>query len=253
MQILSRDQKKTAVLKLYPSQFTITDTHESSKTEIIWEETNASWINITDVFYFIKSDSSKKVKLIWSSEKVNGYRHLFFIEKYSHEPTATIKQLTQGNWCCIDRPIYVDESRNLVYFSAKKESPLESHFYVTSYTTIKEPILLTRPGYSHTVTMSSPDHFIDCFSTLCDPRVILVQKINHDDEILSQPALLVPVILKGSPEDDITDGDVNYDDSMPRPRSSELTNLGDIVPNGEIFSFTTSDGKYKKSIAKYNH
>lgn len=240
LQILSRDQKKTAVLKLYPTQFTTTYTSKSSLTEIIWEETSKHWINITDVFYFLKSDSLKKVNLIWSSEKVNGYRHLFHVDKNSHTATATVKQLTQGNWCCIDQPLYVDEARKLVYFTAKKESPLESHFYVTSYVTIGEPVLLTRLGYSHTVTMNSPDHFVDCFSTLCDPQVILVRQINRHDDTLS--ALLVPVTTKGSSNHNLVDNELRYDGSTPRRRPSDLTHLGDIVPNGEVFSFTTSDG-----------
>lgn len=192
----------------------------------------------------MQSDSLEKVKLIWSSEKVNGFRHLFYIEKYSHEPNAIIKQLTQGEWCCIDSPIYVDESRDIVYFSAKRETPLESHFYVTSYTEIKEPLLLTQIGYSHTVTMDSPDYFVDCFSTLSDPKVILVRKINHDNYKLSCSGLIVPVSSKEVLVNEDTDVVVNFDCDMPKKRrSSDLTNLSDIVPNGEIFNFTTSDGK----------
>lgn len=239
LQILSRDQKKTAVLKLYPSQFTITDTNTSSMTQILWEETNPHWINITDTFQFIKTSSSlEKVEFIWSSEKENGYRHLYHIEAWDRGPIK-IRQLTRGRWPCIDRPLYIDEERALVYFTAKKESPLESHFYVLSYQRPTEPVLLTQRGYSHTISMNSPDYFIDCFSTLSDPRIILIQQIQHDDyNLLSTLLLPAPDLLT---DDEI---EFKYDGSTPlrRRESSDVTNLQDIVPNGHIFSFQASDG-----------
>ncbi|GAA5798512.1 hypothetical protein HPULCUR_003916 [Helicostylum pulchrum] len=231
LQILSRDQKRSALLQLYPQQFTTTSTTVIGNytTEIIWEETSQFWINITDVFYFLSTSSLNVVKLIWSSEQLNGHRHLYYIEKYNDQPSTT-RQITYGNWSCIDRPIYVDELRNLVYFSAKKDTPLESHFYVASITMdLHDPIRLTKLGYNHNVTMDSPDHFTDCFSTLCDPQVTMIQKINHLDHKLSPAALILPVLLK---------------DALPSPDfvSTELTTLNDMIPNGEIFNFTTHDG-----------
>ncbi|KAI7873076.1 Alpha/Beta hydrolase protein [Mucor mucedo] len=245
VQILSRDQKKTALLKLYPSQFTATNTNETpSSTQILWEESNPHWINVTDTFHFMRTDSLEKVEFIWSSEKGNGYRHLYHVEKWSDGRTG-VRQLTEGTWPCVDRPLYVDEQRQLVYFTAKRESPLESHFYVTSYLdTGKEPVLLTRQGYSHTVSMNSPDYFVDCFSTLSDPRVILIGHIQHDDKDRIHSALLIPTLQPSSVAAEEEENEYKYDGVTPlrRRRSSDLTNLADMVPNGDIFSFHTSDG-----------
>lgn len=219
VQILSRDQKRTAVLKLYPSQFTTHSTTE--KTEVLWEETSTSWINVTDVYYFFHTDTTQYVKCIWSSEKVNGYRHLFLVEKYRDQP-ATTRQLTSGEWCCIDKPIYVD--RDMVYFSAKKETPLETHFYSLSLRD-KQLKLLTEKGSSHHVTMNGPDYFIDCYSTLHDPQVILVHNLKKPSS-----ALLFPIPI------------LNYS-----------INKQFIHTNGDIFSFTTSDGKYFINIDVQTH
>ena len=62
--------------------------------------------------------------------------------------------LTSGSWSVTDRQIWVDEERDLVFFHALKDTPLEKHLYVTSLNqpgTIKR---LTTPGYSHSVQIN---------------------------------------------------------------------------------------------------
>lgn len=248
VEILSRDQKRSALLKLYPEQFTTTKDNNNNnnlKTEIIWEETSQYWINVTDVFYFLDNtlpESSKDiVKLIWSSEKVNGHRHLFYVEKKRQDPTSFVRQITFGNWSCIDKSIYIDQTRNLVYFSAKKDTPLESHFYVTTINVVNEPKLLTKLGFSHHVTMDSPDYFIDCFSSLCQPQVTMIQKINHLDYRLSQVALVLPVLSKEQTTTDLSDS------------TDQSCTLEDMIPNGEIFNFKTHDGKKENEWIYSSH
>ncbi|RCH92005.1 dipeptidylpeptidase, partial [Rhizopus stolonifer] len=241
LQLLSRDQKQAALVKLVLTSHAI---------EILWQETNSSWINITDVYYFMQTLSSvHHVKLIWSSERVNGYRHLFLVEKYSHESNSRITQLTQGEWCCVDRPLFVDESRHLVYFSAKMHTPLESHFYVVSYDRPESPRLLTQLGFSHQVSMDSADYFIDCFSALHHPQVILIQKLNHTPISIEKSALLMPVSFKKqepvytrpppSPPPSF-----RFEDAFLSPETQLLDYAliyNDRV-HGEMFSFTTLDG-----------
>ncbi|KAI8975118.1 Alpha/Beta hydrolase protein [Mycotypha africana] len=207
LQLLSRDQKKTVVIKVALSQFSeAAFTVNPTEAEILWEETSSTWINISDAFYFMQqSSNNNSTRFIWSSEKMNGYRHLFLVEKRRDDAIPKIKQLTTGEWCCVDKPLFVDEERSLVYFSAKKHTPLETHFYVIPYDSNHhrevEPVLLTRLGFSHQVTMISPDYFVDCFSTLHDPQVVTVQKIKHDEPTTTPvrigcSALIMPVVLK---------------------------------------------------------
>ncbi|KAL7315947.1 hypothetical protein PS15m_005106 [Mucor circinelloides] len=272
MQLLSRDQQTSAVIKLHLDQFSVEEKdlgHDSIQTEILWHETSTAWINITDVYYFMQSsDTATITRLIWSSEKVNGYRHLFLVEKYVDEQEAKVTQLTEGEWCCVNRPLYVDEARSLVYFSAKMDTPLESHFYVTSYSNQhppRKPTLLTKLGFSHTITMNSPDYFIDCFSTIHDPQVTVVQKLNHtkaNPVYLDGILLLIPVSLKSdceippSPPSSTSNLMGGYahekfrcsadqlTKDLEHTRDNKMSKYNDSVePNGEIFSFTTSDGE----------
>lgn len=55
----------------------------------------------------------------------------------------------------MEQPIFVDQARCLVYFSGKRESPLETHLYVASFGKDAEPqqiLRLTKPGASYTFT-----------------------------------------------------------------------------------------------------
>lgn len=200
----------------------------------------------------MKQTDATITRLIWSSEKSNGYRHLYLVEKYIDQP-AVITQLTHGEWCCLDKPIYVDESRGLVYFSAKADTPLEPHFYVVSYIRPQDGIRrLTQPGFSHTVTMTCPDYFVDCFSNLRHPHVFSVQKIDHSS-LLPSPSnykgLILPV-CRITPYQNCSPYITNtlfLQTNSPAAENikhyEEATSVYEsVLSNGHLFSFTTSDG-----------
>lgn len=50
--------------------------------------------------------------------------------------------------------IWVDEEAKLVYFQGTKDSPLEHHLYVVSYNSPGEIVRLTKPGFSHSCSVS---------------------------------------------------------------------------------------------------
>lgn len=196
VQILSRDQKRMAVLRVACDQF-ITESDyrqqqqqpHTTQFEILWEETSSIWINVADAFYFLKSSTPECVEFIWHSEQ-SGFRHLYYISKRSSAAASSITQLTSGDWCVTDHPIYVDEQRHLVYFMARKDTPLESHLYVTHYRRQhhhhdhQQPLIsrLTRLGFSHSVAMdTSAGVFIDCFSSLHHTQSIILQHLEYHD------------------------------------------------------------------------
>ncbi|KAL0080982.1 Alpha/Beta hydrolase protein [Phycomyces blakesleeanus] len=184
-QLLSRDQKKTEVVRIPISLFLspqeyelqkISSTQSRAQIEVLWEETTDVWINISDAYYFLDSSDPNSTQFIWSSEK-SGYRHLYLVTKNIDEPKPSVTQLTDGEWCVIDKPLFVDESRRLVYFMAKKDGPLESHLYVTCYAhDLPVPATrLTELGFSHNVTVfPSSGIFVDCFSSLECHQVIIL-------------------------------------------------------------------------------
>ncbi|KAL2912691.1 hypothetical protein HK105_207799 [Polyrhizophydium stewartii] len=81
------------------------------------------------------------IDLIWSSER-SGFRHLYhiscsFAPHARHDasrvalPTScSTRQITVGDWPVADAPLAVDLDRSLVYFSASRDSPLETHLHV---------------------------------------------------------------------------------------------------------------------------
>lgn len=117
---------------------------------------------------------SNKITYIWASEET-GFRHLYLMTSLlaSHSngtlssdveedpsvpgeitmPAIILSQvaLTYGEWEVLGRQMWVDEERQLVYFMALRESPLEKHLYVVSLSRPGEVRLLTHPGYSYTV------------------------------------------------------------------------------------------------------
>ena len=113
-------------------------------SEIYFTETAAEghWTNLSYNYKFLDDGS-----LIWWSER-DGYGHL-----YHRTTDGAWRQLTSGAWVVkgIDG---IDQDKGLIYFSANRETPLESHGYVLDYRTAgAEPTLLTEPGYTYGISM----------------------------------------------------------------------------------------------------
>ncbi|KAG0175250.1 dipeptidylpeptidase [Apophysomyces sp. BC1015] len=273
-QILSRNQKQTAVLKMRCSEFLSSWEHEElgsqlagsgTQPEILWQEKTDMWINVSDAYYFLKQSTPDFTKFIWSSEK-SGFRHLYFVMKKHEWHAAEVTQLTHGDWCVLDKELYVDERRQLVYFMAKKDTCTEAHLYVTSYdnTSSSRPIAcLTEPGFSHSVTLNTDmDIFVDCFSSLHHPHVIAIRRLNHDTldhlPIIAEEmaALLKPI--PRSPCDPLSSSDTAILSSSRQKfqvAATPTSPLEDVpkgdaleprtintLSRGEIFHFFNSDG-----------
>ncbi|ORX60503.1 hypothetical protein DM01DRAFT_1332653 [Hesseltinella vesiculosa] len=191
-QLLSRDQKTTTVIRiprdLFQTQREYREHPSVSVIEELWAETSNTWINISDAYYFLDGlDENGKTCMIWSSER-DGFRHLYYVEK-THGSSSRIQQLTHGNWCVLDKPIAVDPRRRLVYFMAKRDSPLEAQLYVTTYDedSQQRPLRrLTQQGFHHTVDMSPLcDYFVDTVSDLHQPHGQYLHQLHfHADDRL---------------------------------------------------------------------
>jgi dipeptidyl-peptidase 4 len=105
---LNREQTQTRLISI--------DTNDK-KIEIIDEFKSDIWINVTDVKVFFSD------KRIIASEK-DGFNHLYLFEN------DKITQLTKGEWVVFNA--WGDEKNNLIYFSANKDSVLETHLYCFS-------------------------------------------------------------------------------------------------------------------------
>lgn len=50
--------------------------------------------------------------------------------------------------------IWVNEAAKLVYFQGTRDTPLEHHLYVVSYDSPGDVVRLTKPGFSHSCSVS---------------------------------------------------------------------------------------------------
>ncbi|PKC13325.1 hypothetical protein RhiirA5_372331 [Rhizophagus irregularis] len=267
VQLLDRLQKRTAIVKIPICNFmSITEYQQTcgqyddlcvSRIEVVYEERSDVWINVTDIYYYFNVDDDfdnqrsgvhlaspssmtytlqtplLPTKLFITSES-SGFRHLYLVVKPSaSSPNYHIRAITAGNWPIVDRPIYVDTKRQLVYFTAKKDTPLETHLYVASYSEGADPLTvvrLTELGYSHTVVMDEKcERYLDWFSSVSEkPRCSVRYLVWNERNIFPSVSETMGLFVKGGKEDD----EKEWDDKK----------LSKKVPIGEFFDFINNDG-----------
>jgi len=92
----------------------------NGRQRTLLSERSDSWIDLGDDLYFLRDGG-----FLWSSER-DGNRHLYRYGKH-----GKARQLTRGDWR-VDQLLAVDENAGLLYFSATRESPLQSQLYSLS-------------------------------------------------------------------------------------------------------------------------
>ncbi|MBR9908099.1 MAG: S9 family peptidase [Gammaproteobacteria bacterium] len=128
----------------------------------VLEETSTSWINLHDDLYFL--DDSRH--FIWASER-SGYKHLYLYRLDG----SLIRQLTSGDWM-VDELSHVDEITGVVYFMARKSTPLERHLYRANLNTSSpgQPSQLSTREGMHSVEFAADGRsYIDYFSSSQQP------------------------------------------------------------------------------------
>jgi dipeptidyl-peptidase-4 len=145
----SRDQQQLA-LRLFN-----VDTEQQS---VLVEENSDTWINLHNDLYFLEDNNH----FIWASER-SGYKHLYLYRLDG----SLIRQLTSGDWM-VDELEAVDESSGILYFTARRKSPLERHLYRAQLNSgsSNNPTQITEREGMHDVEFSSTFHrYIDTFSS----------------------------------------------------------------------------------------
>jgi len=128
----SRDQKRLDVLRVNA---------RTGASTLLFSDTSDIWINLSDDLEPLKDGS-----ILFSSER-SGHRQLYrWID-------GKITPLTKGEWV-LNGVAGVDEAKGRVYFTAFKDSTIESHLFALDYRRPNaQPALLTRPGTNNSVTM----------------------------------------------------------------------------------------------------
>jgi dipeptidyl-peptidase-4 len=117
-------------------------------SKVVFSETSASWIDLTDDFRPLKDGS-----LIWGSAR-SGYTHLY---RFANGQWT---QLTHGDWTVEMNGqsehtglLGVDEKSHRLFFAANKDTPLESQIYTIDYLNPGAPQRLTEAGYWNDAAM----------------------------------------------------------------------------------------------------
>lgn len=225
LQLLDRKQQKLQLISLELSQFAAdTDAGSgASEVSVLLEDNSDIWINVTNVLYFLEDGSDR---FIWASEVHTGYRQLYLVS-----PGQQVRAITAGNFQVEDQQLVVDEKHHLVYFTANKDSSLETHLYAASYAEhakAEHVHRLTTGGFHHGAVAVSPacDKFVSTFSNLSTPHEAKVHRIAWNDAATAD--------LSGGPS-------VELLLSLSVPKSTKAPIFP--APPPELFSFTNHFGE----------
>lgn len=91
----------------------------TKQTKTLLTETSDTWVNLHDDWVFLEDGEH----FIWASERT-GFKHLYLY----HNSGKEIHPLTQGDWV-VDQIEHVDQENGAVFFTGRKNTPLERHLY----------------------------------------------------------------------------------------------------------------------------
>lgn len=140
----------------------------SKQQKVLLTETSSTWLNLHDDLHFLDNDKG----FIWASER-DGYKHLYYYDFNG----KLQRQLTRGEWV-IDELDAVNEKQGVVYFTGRKDTPLERHLYQVSLAggAIKR---LTEANYDHALVMAKDaSSFIDSYSNVMTPNKVALRALD---------------------------------------------------------------------------
>src|SRR5262249_27923543 len=126
-----------------------------------------TWVNVHDDLRVIEATG----EFLWSSERT-GYKHLELRDRDG----GLIRVPTAGEWS-VDGVAALDEERREVWFTAGRESPLESRLYRVKLDGSQVPIRVTHQrGFDRATVARDGTYFVNVWSsrnrppvtTLCD-------------------------------------------------------------------------------------
>ncbi|MEL4251164.1 S9 family peptidase [Shewanella xiamenensis] len=150
----SRDQQKLDL------QLVALDALTKPKTLV--KERSDAWVNLNNDLHFLKQQSA----FIWSSER-DGFNHLYLFDLKGKLKT----QLTEGNWA-VDELEYIDETAGWVYFTGRKDTPIEKHLYRVPLAGGKVERVSREAGMHDPVFADSQSVYLDYFNSLSQPPQI---------------------------------------------------------------------------------
>jgi dipeptidyl-peptidase-4 len=137
---------------------------EKSERKLL-TETSDSWLNLHNDLHFLEDNKH----FIWASER-SGHKHLYLYRLDG----SLIRQLSSGDWQ-VDELEAIDESTGTIYFTARKESPLESHLYRSQLnaSSAANPTRITDREGMHDIEFASDARsYLDTHSSPQQPKQV---------------------------------------------------------------------------------
>lgn len=155
----SRNQK-TLKLIAYDSK--------SKKQTTLLTELSNTWINLHHDLYFLKDNKH----FVWASER-DGYNHLYLFTNQG----KLVRQLTKGEWV-VDKVDAIDEKAGVVYFSGRKDTPIEKHLYSVKLAGSDITKVTQRSGFHNVNFSRDASVYLDSFSTVNTPSQVSLHSAN---------------------------------------------------------------------------
>ncbi|SHF14360.1 dipeptidyl-peptidase-4 [Microbulbifer donghaiensis] len=144
---------------------------DSGKSRVLLAENSNTWVNLHDDLHFLKDSD----RFIWSSER-DGYRHLYLYDLNG----KLLQQLTKGNWA-VDELAAVDEPAGKIYFTGRKDTPLERHLYSVALNGGQGAQKISKRAGMHDIEFAKDaSGYIDKFSNVSTPAQVSLHKASGD-------------------------------------------------------------------------
>lgn len=135
------------------------------KERTVLRESAKTWLNLHDDLRFLKD----KKRFLWASER-DGYKHLYLYDKSG----KLLSRLTEGAWV-VDEVEHLDEVTGEVWFTGRKDTPLERHLYAVKPG--EKPRRISATLAHHDITFSKDgSHYLDLVSSAQTPPQVALHR-----------------------------------------------------------------------------
>jgi dipeptidyl-peptidase 4 len=151
---------------------------QSGESRVLVTEKSDTWINLHDMFFPLPVKRRRYPGgFIWASER-SGFIHLCLYDNAGN----LVRALTRGDWV-VNGIAGVDSKREIVYFTGRMDSPLETHLYAVSFDG-GAPRRITREPGMHSVTLDPAcKYFVDVHDSPVQPPHVTVRRLSSGSRV----------------------------------------------------------------------
>jgi dipeptidyl-peptidase-4 len=139
---------------------------DNGEQRTLLQETSNTWVNLNFDLGFLSDNEH----FVWASER-DGFKHLYLYRNSGE----LVRQITNGDWV-VEGVNAIDETKGIIYFQGRKDTPLESHIYSVALDG-SNITRLSDADQFHSATFSSDASvYVDSHSTANTPAQVSLHK-----------------------------------------------------------------------------